>query len=224
VGNRKRGTLGGEIVESFAQFKSFPVSVLQGNLLRYLNVDGVGHKMLYTVEFVAGMTIAGALGLQARELAKGRDPRDMNDRRFWGTALLMGGGLGLFGDFLYSDLNRYGGGLGASIAGPSGGFADQLRNLTMGNAVQAAMGQDTKATSELIKFAARNVPGNNIWYSRLALERLVTEWLGEKADPRAYRSYQRIKRKHRKEYNQRYWWAPGRAEPSRAPDWGAAWQ
>ena len=224
VGNRKRGTLGGEIVESFAQFKSFPVSVLQGNLLRYLNVDGLGHKALYATEFVVSMTIAGALGLQVRELAKGRDPRDMNDMRFWGSALLLGGGLGLFGDFLYSDLNRYGGGLGASIGGPVAGTADQLRNLTMGNAVQAAMGQDTRTTSELIKFAARNVPGANIWYSRLALERLVIERLGEMADPRAHRAYRRTQRKRLKDYNQRYWWAPGRAEPSRAPDLGAAYQ
>jgi hypothetical protein len=224
VGNRKRGTLGGEIVESFAQFKSFPVSVLQGNLLRYLNVDGLGHKALYTIEFVAGMTIAGALGLQAREMAKGRDPRNMNDMRFWGSALLMGGGLGLFGDFLYSDLNRYGGGLGASLGGPVAGTADQLRNLTMGNAAQAVMGQDTNTVSEMIKFAARNTPGANIWYIRLALERLAIERLGEMADPRAHRAYRRTQRKYLKEYNQRYWWAPGRAEPHRAPDLSAAWQ
>ena len=78
--------------------------------------------------------------------------------------------------------------------------------------------------SELIKFAARNVPGANIWYSRLALERLVIERLGEMADPRAHRAYRRTQRKRLKDYNQRYWWAPGRAEPSRAPDLGAAWQ
>ena len=87
-------------------------------------------------------------------MSKGRDPRPMEGPEFWGAAFLQGGGLGIYGDFLFSDVNRFDRGLAETIAGPVVGFADDVRKLTIGNVTQAIKGEDTNAASEFINFAA----------------------------------------------------------------------
>jgi hypothetical protein len=74
----------------------------------------------YALGFFAATTIGGALALELKEIAKGKDPRPiprakdpaLEHAEFWGAAMLQGGGWGIFGDFLGSTENRFGGGPG----------------------------------------------------------------------------------------------------------------
>ena len=43
-------------------------------------------------------------------------------------------------------------------------------------------------------------------------------------DPEYRKSFQRMERKARDEYGQRFYWRPGHDGPDRGPDLGAAWQ
>src|SRR3546814_5553738 len=56
----------------------------------------------YAAQFFVGMTLFGAASIQLREIAKGRDPRPMDNVEFWEDAAFQGGGLGIFGDLLGS--------------------------------------------------------------------------------------------------------------------------
>jgi hypothetical protein len=142
----------------------------------------------------------------------------MESPEFWGAALLQGGGLGIYGDFLFSDVNRYDRGLSETIAGPVVGFADDVRKLTIGNVTQAIKGEDTNIGSELINFAGRYTPGSTLWYSRLALERMVLDQGKLWADPDAKSKMKRLESKYKREYGQNYWWRPGKTTPQRPPE------
>ncbi|MDE8420560.1 hypothetical protein, partial [Klebsiella pneumoniae] len=49
---------------------------------------------------------------------EGKRPTPTDAQAFWGAAVLQGGGFGIFGDFLQSSQNRFGGGFLGSLAGP----------------------------------------------------------------------------------------------------------
>jgi len=164
--------------------------------------------------------LMGALALQLKEMAKGRDPRPMEGPEFWGAAFMQGGGLGIYGDFLFSDLNRFDRGLSETIAGPVVGFANDVRKLTIGNIIEAAQGEDTKIASEMISFAQRYTPGASLWYARLGLERMLFDQMKLWADPKAKQKMRNTKRKYAREYGQDYWWSPGKMQPTRGPDVG----
>ncbi|HYC63491.1 MAG TPA: hypothetical protein VEC14_02075, partial [Reyranellaceae bacterium] len=160
----------------------------------------------------------------------GRDPRDMATPEFWGGALLQGGALGIWGDFLFSDLNRMGGGIVSTIAGPLAGRLDDLRNLTLGNAatgidnLAAAPGEEKKTNigREAVRFLKTNMPFGNVWYLKLAWEREVLDQLQYLADPEANKAFKRQQRFWQKDFGQEFYWAPGETSPARGPDLSAA--
>ena len=143
----------------------------------------------------------------------------MTSKEFWGAAFMQSGGLGIYGDFLMSDHNRFGGGIAQTIAGPVVGLAEDVLKLSMGNVQQAIEGEDTNVASDLVKFAGKYTPGSSLWYSRLALERNVLQQLQKFADPKAARKFRKIEKKYMRENNQGYWWRPGETSPDRSPEY-----
>jgi hypothetical protein len=201
-------------------YKNFGITLVNTHLMRGMTQPGAKNKGRYFADLIISTTLMGALAMQLKEMSKGRDPRPMTDNAFWLAAFLQGGGLGIYGDFMFSDVNRFDRGLAETVAGPVVGFADDVRKLTIGNIVQASQGEDTNAAREMIRFAARYTPGSSLWYSRLALERLVIDQLQLMADPKARSNMRRLEGRYRRDYGQRYWWKPGEMEPSRSPDLG----
>jgi len=168
------------------------------------------------------MTVMGALAIQIKQMSAGKDPQDMNSPSFWVRSIFQGGGLGIFGDFLNSTISRAGGGLETTLAGPVVGLVDDFLKLTVGNIGELAEGKDTNAGKELVRFIARYAPGSSLWYSRLAFERLVLDQLQLQIDPKARKRFRNKQRRIYKEYNQKYWWKPGKTTPSRPPNIGVA--
>jgi hypothetical protein len=222
TGDVQPGTIGGELVRSFAMYKNFGVTLVNTHIMRGAATPGVKGKGRYFADLLISTTIMGALAIQLKEMSKGRDPRSMEDPEFWGAAFLQGGGLGIYGDFLFSDVNRFDRGLAETIAGPVVGFGNDLKNLTIGNITEAIQGEDTKAASEMINFAARYAPGASLWYMRLGLERMVFDQAKLWADPKANQKMRRNVRKYQREYGQDYWWSPGQMQPSRGPEFDNA--
>lgn len=216
TGDTRPGTIAGELTRSFAMYKNFGVTLVNTFVSRGLNMKGIG-KGKYFANLIISTTLMGALALQLKEMAKGRDPRPMTDPAFWGAAFLQGGGLGIYGDFAFADVNRYDRGLAETIAGPVVGFADDVRKLTVGNLLQAAKGEDTDIAKETIKFVSRYTPGSSLWYGRLAVERMITDQLQLMLDPKAPKNFRRLEKRYKRDYGQSYWWRPGQTEPRRAP-------
>ena len=67
----------------------------------------------------------------------------MDNKEFFAAAFAQGGGLGIFGDFIFSDQNRFGGGLVSTAFGPTGELIDKTVQLTVGNIQEAVKGEET---------------------------------------------------------------------------------
>lgn len=225
LGNTRPGSLIGELARFGLQFKSFPVTVIVtqlGRVMSEIYQERPGNAMQYAASLVVGNTILGALALQMKETSKGRDPRDMTTAGFWAAALVQGGGLGIFGDFFFSDVNRFGGSMAQTAAGPGVGFAEDAIRFTVGNVQEALAGDDTNIGRETVDLLRRYTPGGSLWYLRAAYEREVLDQLQRVIDPKAHRSFRR-KMKSAQDYDTKYFYKPGssviqgRGNP-RAPD------
>lgn len=215
---QRSGTIMGEISRSAFMFKSFPITVMTTHLMRGIKQKGWRGKGSYLGSLVVSTTIMGGLSLQAKEIAKGRDPMDTSTPEFFGAAFLQGGGAGIFGDFLFSDANRFGQGPITSLLGPVAGLADSFTTLTIGNMQQAIKGEDMNLGSEAIRFAQQNLPAGSLWYTRLAFERMVINEMQQMADPKARKKFKKQMKTRKKDYDQDYWWDKGKSTPDRAPN------
>ena len=219
VGESRPGSLPREVVNSFLMFKSFAIAVLNNNILQQINMKS--GKTGYFADFIISTALMGAVAIQLKAIAAGKDPRPMTDTKFWLAALAQSGGLGIFGDFFFADQNRFGRGIEQNIGGPLVGLLADLTRLTAGNVQQMIKGEDMNLAAEAVRFAKRYTPGSGVWYWKLALERALWDRLEEWTDPRAHRKFHQRVRSSRRDYGQDYWWEPGQSAPSRAPDLGS---
>jgi hypothetical protein len=216
-------SLVGQLVRSGMMFKSFPIASMTTHLMRGLSEQGFTGKAAYLGSLMVALTAMGAVSLQTKEIIKGKDPQDMTTAGFWGNAFLQGGGLGIYGDFLYSGINgadRYGSNLVTTALGPMARLANDVVNLTAGNLGQFLKDKDTNFGREMTKFLRFYTP--DLWYTRTALDRILFDQLQEMVDPEANKAFGRIMRQNLKERGQEFWWNPGEVLPERAPNLGAA--
>ncbi|MGB5940298.1 MAG: hypothetical protein WBG81_12775, partial [Rhodanobacter sp.] len=208
TGGLQRGTWKGELTRSFFLFKSFPIAMIARHWMRGMDMETAGGKAAYIGSLVAATTVLGAMAMQVNEVLNGRDPRNLNPvdggARNWIQAMLKGGSLGIYGDFLFSDSTQYGQSPVASLLGPVIGLGESAFNLTQGNIVQALAGQNTHAGAELVRFAKSNIAGANLWYLKGALDRIIFHQLQEYFSP-GYLANMRSRAA--REFGQK-WWAP----------------
>lgn len=227
VGQSLPGTAGGELRRSFMMYRSFPATFITMHFARALARGWDGRRLSHAALTFTTMTLLGALAMQAKEIAAGRDPLSLdpteaNGARAWGKAVLQGGGLGVFGDVLFLDQTKYGNSWAATLAGPVAGAVETvLGDFVLKNVQNAGKGKDTHFLGDALYTAARYVPGSSLWFLRAAFQREVVDQLALMADDRTRERFKRIEDTARKEWGQRYWWRPGRREPDRAPDLGA---
>lgn len=218
---QRDGTISAEIAKSLMMYKGFPITVITTHLASGFNRNG--GFLPYAIPLFIGMTMFGALAVQAKDVLKGRDPRPMDTPEFWLAAALQGGGLGIFGDFLFDDVNRYGDSLGETAAGPFVGAVDDIvRKFGIGNVRELLTGEDTNAGRELAQLIRRYTPiASSLWYTRAAFERLVADQIELLLDPDAAEKHRRAERRREREYGQRSYWRPGQLTPDRAPSFAA---
>lgn len=215
-------TFMGQVARSAFQFKSFAVTMLLTHMWRAAIQAGPEKKLGYFAALAGMLTVAGAISIQARALLQGRDPRPMDSPEFWGAAMLQGGALGFFGDFLSTASGRDGGTIVTGMLGPVVGFGNDAGRLIFPNLRQLYEGEPTAAGAEAARFIRSNTPGTNLWYARAVLDRALWDQVQTMADPDYRRSFQRMERRAKKDFDQEFWWRPGQSTPSRAPDLQAA--
>lgn len=212
-GGLQRGTWKGELVRSVFLFKSFPISVVMRHWSRAMGMPSAGGRAAYIATFIASTTILGALSQQLNDMASGRNPRDMageDAAKFWLGALLKGGGLGLYGDFLLSDHTRYGSGALASMLGPVAGLVDDVIKIGQGIPLNAVEGKSEQTGGDLVKLGKGLTPGANIWYLKAALDHMIFNQMQEYFSPGYLR---KMEQRSKKEFNQTYWWRPQDVTP-----------
>ncbi len=181
------GTVPGEVLRYVSQFKSFPVAMIQMTLGREVygrGYDTIGDylkngkgDMLGLVTFIGLSTMMGYAAMSAKDLLRGKNPRPVDDPRTWAAAMVQGGGLGIYGDFLFGKFNRMGGSLSGSMGGPVVNLADTAADLW----TRARTGDDLGAVA--FNAALSNTPFANIFYTRAALDYLILYRMQEAMNP-----------------------------------------
>lgn len=225
----RRGTWMGELMRSAFLFKGFPLSIINLHGRRMMEQEGMGNRAKYGVGLLLMTTAGGALSLQLKEIAKGRDPQTMFESNgvpraaFWAKAGLQGGGLGIFGDMISSTQNRFGGGVEQTLVGPGAQTFDNSVGAVTRNVIAAVDGDpdtETQAGRDAVKLLGSETPGVSLWYARAAIERLVKDTAMEWADPgAAQRSYKNMER-YADEQDTAYWMPPGERMAARMPNFG----
>ena len=222
LGGTIPGTATGELARAFWQFKTFPFAIINRHWRRglgmYSNTSG---KVGYIASLVALQTIMGAIAMEASDILSGKDPRTLNPESAYGprnliAALLKGGALGLYGDFLFADATTFGRTLAGAIGGPMLGAIEDTFKLTVGNVQELAKGEETNFGAEAVKAARGYTPGASLWYTKTVTDRLIFNQMQEYFDP-GYLA--RARAKARREYGTTYWWNPGQPiSRARAPE------
>lgn len=209
TGGLGRASIAGQAWRSAMMLKSFPITIMTTHFYRAAMQSTIGQKLSYIGLLGATTSILGGVALQMKDIAAGREPRPV-DGKFIGAAFMQGGGLGILGDFVFSDKNRFGGGIEQTLAGPTGELFNKVTGLTLGNIQQAFKGEETNVISESIQFIDRYTP--DIWQTHL-LKNAIFDQIELMADPKAQKKFNRIMKKRKKEFNQNYWWKRGELTP-----------
>lgn len=215
------GTAAGELTRAAFLFKSFSVSMMMKHWARAASLPSGNATAAYVARLLVVGTVMGALATQLRNLTAGKDPANIAEPRFWAESLLRGGGMGVYGDFLYSELSTHDTSPVEILGGPVMSTLADVWNLTGAAAIKAARGERTDEGAKLVRFLRGNVPMLNLWYLQAAMDHLIWNEMQESASP----GY--LDRMKAKAYAQRgtsYWWDPGEQTPHAGPDFAKAWQ
>lgn len=185
------GTWLGTGMRLVTQFKSFPIAFLQkavGSSLYGSGANTLGEAvrsskaMGEVATLVLTSTALGYMSMTAKDLVKGREPRDPTDPRTMMAALQQGGGLGIYGDFLFGEAkSRTGGTLVSNLAGPTLGTLDDMTDIWR----RIRNGDD--AAAKAFSTALSNTPFMNVFYLRPVLDYTILHSLTEAMNPGALR-------------------------------------
>jgi len=207
------GTTAGEAIRFVTQFKSFSAVAMTKVLGR--QVYGSGSRTLPQqlkrgvganiglVNAIVGTSFLGYFAMQAKEVLKGREPRPASPETFI-AAMLQGGGLGIYGDFLFGEANRYGGSLAETLVGPGPTAAldlVQLLQKTRG----VAFGADDNLKGDFVKLFKENTPLTNLFYTQQATNYLIWYQFQELFNPGYLR---RMENRIEKQNNADFWLKP----------------
>jgi hypothetical protein len=215
-GGQKRGSVGGEVSRMTMMYKSFSMTQFMTHMYR----NGPKFVGVYALRLGIMLSAMGALSIQMKEISRGREPRQM-DGAFLFAAMMQGGGLGIFGDFIdasgVGNKNRYGNSFLATAMGPGGSLIEDAVGLGVSGfdfATDPFTGDETNLGREAARLMQRYTPGNNLWYGRLLFERYLFDNLQEMTDPKAKQNRKKYERKIKTERGQDYWWKRGDSAPS----------
>jgi hypothetical protein len=183
----KPGTVMGELLRFFWQFKSFPLSVTTKILEPQLRRGG-GAAAGGLAEYILATTVLGYASIVVKDLIKGKLPRDPTDPKVWMDSMLQGGGLGLYGDFLFSPRSRYGRGILEELAGPVlGGVTSDVYTIFE----HIKQGKFEKLPAETIQLLKGHLPYGNFPFIRSGLDYLLLYGIQEKLSPGYLRRMER---------------------------------
>ena len=213
-GKTHGGSFIGFMARGFTQFKSFPTAFLMRHGTRAAK-DGVFSTgtAAYLIPLAMGMGVMGSLSLQLGEIASGNNPMPMWDDDdplvglgFMTRAMMKGGGLTIMGDILAAGSDTSGRGSADFLIGPLGGDLAKLASLTSGTANQVINGKDvTSKPNQIYMFLKSKIPGQNLWWAKTAMNRLMFDDIQNMIAPDYQEKY---KRKMQKQ-NRSQWWESG---------------
>jgi hypothetical protein len=220
---QKPGTAPREMLNAATMYKTFTVTLMRKHLGRELkgysqdNISVVqGLARLFNGKNKQGaMALANSIAFGAifgyasgslKEITKGRTPRVPETKedfaKIMAASLAQSGALGLYGDFLFGQTDRFGRNFSSALLGPMVGRVDDIAKI------YGSLYSDEDTAAKIFQFAKSNTPGVNAvfnsFYTRVPMDYAITYRFQEWMNP-GY--LMRMERKLR-EKNQEFWLPP----------------
>jgi len=157
------------------QFKMWPLAAYHQIWLQNLKSSLSRTETAQNIGWVFALaTAGGALRMSVNDAVNGRPQRNYLDPVTALAAFAQGGGLGIYGDFLFGEASRMGNGIVQTTGGPIVGDADTLLKIYSRFRADLELGQGGKALNhawpELVRFGIGHVPFGNLIYLKGALD------------------------------------------------------
>jgi hypothetical protein len=200
--------------KSLFLFKTFSMAMMLKHWNRAASMGTLGSKLGYgTIMAVYGTVIAATINALVRPLLSGQNPPSVKDPKFWASAIMRGGGLGYFGDFLNDELNAQDKNPWEVLGGPMASEAMSAWSITGKPLVDLYNHRKTTEGADLIKYARDHNPAN-VWYTSAAWDHMLWNRMQEAANP----GYLNRMMDRQRKYDRTYWWNPHDAAPAQGPD------
>lgn len=231
--NQKEGTTSGELGKTLVMFKAIIWAVQQRVLHRAaMYSDKMPVKVAHLVTLMLMGTATGIIKAWLDDLRNGREMRSFNPNyrvgdkpiglNNYGQAMMTGGALGFYGEFLFGQTTGYGSDpVSSFLGGPVGSTASALWANLGPNAIAEATDSDGRAFEPSGINAIRGVtPFQNLIYTKAVTDRSIFWALQEELAP-GY--IQRMEARQRRMRGTEYYWSPsagvdGNLFDMRAPD------
>jgi hypothetical protein len=207
------GNLRNEAWRTVMQFKQFPVTFMFRSLVREWGRDGKDISGM--AQLIAGTTLFGYLAMSAKDMVRGKEPfvpgGDYSTEQYAKNmmrAMVQGGGLGLYGDFLMGEVSRTGAGPLLNLLGPAAGMSNDLANALIVKPREAAMDGRLSAggvAADALQAVKGNAPFLNLFYARAILDYGVLYSLQETLNPGYLR---RMETRNERDTGQQYLLSP----------------
>ena len=149
----KRGTVPGALAEAFWLLRSFPLTMAIQQYPRMMQ-NGIGNTMMHLTPAI----MLGYASITAKDLIRGKEPRDPFDTSTAAASLIQSGVAGIAGDLIYNSFSDHGYSWPEFIGGPVFGYgADAVKifkGITNGEADAARAWKSVKD----------NLPFANLFY------------------------------------------------------------
>lgn len=170
------------------QFKMWPLAAYHQIWLQNLSQSMGRLEAAQNIGWILALaTAGGALRMSVNDAVNGRPQRNYLNPVTALAAFAQGGGLGIYGDFLFGEVNRMGAGLVGTIGGPVASDLDRLLQIYGRFKTDVETGKGSKALDhmwpDLVKFGIGHVPFGNLIYLKSALDYLLWYHIYEAMSP-----------------------------------------
>lgn len=196
------GTFQGELGRTLFQFKAFPMGYLMRMGSRAFAQDDISSRATFIIAIIAYQTIAGSMIVQLQNIANGKNPEPVFTPDFFFKSMLKGGGLSFLGDLMSALSDPTGRGTGDFIAGPLLSSGLNLGMLLTGMGKNVIEGKESTRAMEVANALKGNLPFQNLWYSKLIVDRLLYSKLQNMIDP----DYLPKTQRRLENLGNSYWW------------------
>jgi hypothetical protein len=193
-------SVAGAGLRMLTQFKSFTVAFTRRAAGRYFYSGVNTSDVMALTQLIASTTFYGYLAGASKDILKGRKPKDPRQYKTIIAAMTQGGGLGIYGDFLFGEYNRFGGGFLETAGGPAIGSISQFTRV-----MAQLRDQQGHPGVAAYQFGLGHLPFINLIYTRTALDYLFLYGIQENMSPGSLR---RMENRLKDEYNQQLIYPP----------------
>ncbi|EMC5285040.1 hypothetical protein ACWY7H_000220 [Acinetobacter baumannii] len=196
------GTIQGELGRTLFQFKGFPLAYMLRIGHRAFAQGDIKSRATFLVSLLAYQTLAGAFIVQLQNLVNGKNPEPVFTPDFFGKSILKGGGLSFMGDLMSALSDPTGRSFGDFVAGPLVSQGGKLGMLLTGMGNNFIEGKESTRMMEVANTLKGNLPFQNIWYSKLIIDRMLYSKLQNMIDP----DYLPKTQQRLENLGNSYWW------------------